>query len=97
MTSKSLPDSTEAEATFTATYTCASTETSCIWYGEASQYPSGTPCPSVFDPTRVMWTGTVQQVAGSETSSTAYQPNPGPDKACIYVHDASTDVDHLAN
>jgi hypothetical protein len=94
---KILPDSTEGEATFTVTYTCASTETSCIWYGDASQYPSATPCPSVFDPSRLMWTGSVQQTAGTVTGSTAYTPDPGKDKACIYVHDATTNEDHLAD
>jgi hypothetical protein len=96
VSAKLLPDSTEAEATFTVTYTCASTETSCIWYGEASQYPYGTQCPSVFDPTKVMWTGSIQQAAGTVSQSAAYLPNPGRDKACIYVHDAASG-DHLAD
>jgi hypothetical protein len=95
VSAKPLPDSTQAEATFTVTYTCASTETSCIWYGEASQYPYGTQCPSVFDSSRSMWTGSIQQASGTDTESTAYQPDVGKDKACIYVHDATTG-DHLA-
>lgn len=97
VTSKQLPDSTQAEATFTVTYTCASTETSCIWYGEAAQYPKGTNCPSVFDSTRAMWTGAIESAAGTDTQSVAYQPNPGPNMACIYVHDATTGTDHLAD
>jgi hypothetical protein len=89
VSAKLLPDSSEAEATFTVAYTCGSTETSCVWYGEASQYPYGTKCPTVFDASRAMWTGSVEQGSGTETQSVAYLPDPGRDKACIYVHDVA--------
>jgi hypothetical protein len=90
-----LPNSTEQQANFTLTHDCASNATSCIWYGEASQYPPGTRCPTVFDATNAIWTGAVQQAPGTITASQAFQPTRNA-IVCLYAHDEAAG-DQLAN
>lgn len=86
-----LPDSTEAQANVVASHTCASSEASCVWFGQASQYDSTVRCPASFDVSHTIWTGPVQTTDTSVRQAVAFQPLPFPRvQVCVYVTDVAT-------
>ena len=88
VTVSKLADSTGQQANMTVNYRCGLGVAPCVWSSEASQY-SGRTCPSEFHPTRSIWTGPIQQNAGTEYATVTFQPLHGVARpqVCVYVDD----------
>jgi hypothetical protein len=74
------------EAGITMSHTCGKDASSCVWFGEASQN-RGSQCPQSYDPTHAIWTGPIQQTAGTEQATVTFRPLYGlrGTTVCVYA------------
>lgn len=88
-TINALPDSSNLEAHIEVRHECPgvfqSERERCFWYGEATQYPAGTECPAVADPSHLVGSGSVEEGPGTDSASFEFDPESQEVALCLYV------------
>jgi hypothetical protein len=96
-TINTLPDSYQLEGRVEIQHQCGGVfkaeRESCLWYGEASQYPANVECPGTFDLTHSVWIqgGALESGSGTSSGSFSFVPESPEVVLCLYVHDEGED------
>lgn len=92
-TVSTLPESSSLEVRAEVQHECGS-ESICVWYGEAAAYAASSECPSTFDESHYVGSGSVENSAGSSSFRFAFSPGEfrGEVVICLYVNAEETNL-----
>lgn len=90
-TINTLPDSSQLEGHAEVSHECASE--SCVWFGEATQYPANIECPAIYDGSHGVWVGSsLEHGSGTSGGNFAFIPEAGVVHLCLYVSAEGEDL-----